>query len=85
MIMESTYGNRFHEPIKDLKKGLKRILNEAIKRGGSIIIPAFAYGRTQELLYVLHELYNDKEVLSDSDICGQPAGHEHYPGVWRTS
>lgn len=62
MIMESTYGNRFHDPIKDLKKGLKKILNEAIKRGGSIIIPAFAYGRTQELLYVLHELYNDKEV-----------------------
>ena len=62
MVMESTYGNRFHDPIKDLKQGLKTILNETIERGGSIIIPAFAYGRTQELLYVLHELYNDKEV-----------------------
>lgn len=62
MIMESTYGDRLHEPIKDLKPGLKKILNDAIKRGGAIIIPAFAYGRTQELLYVLHELYNDKEV-----------------------
>jgi len=62
MVMESTYGNRFHDPIKDLKQGLKTILNETIERGGSIIIPAFAFGRTQELLYVLHELYNDKEV-----------------------
>jgi len=62
MIMESTYGNRFHEPVQEMKPELKRVINDTVDRGGSVIIPAFAYGRTQELLYVLHELYNAGEV-----------------------
>lgn len=61
-IMESTYGNRVHEPIKDMKPMLKKVLLETFERGGSVIIPAFAYGRTQELIYFLHELYRDGEV-----------------------
>ncbi len=59
LIMESTYGNRRHDPVGDLKPSLAKIINETVERGGSIIIPAFAFGRTQELLYVLHELYNE--------------------------
>jgi metallo-beta-lactamase family protein len=62
LIMESTYGNRLHEPVVDLKPRLKAVLLEADDRGGSILIPSFAYGRTQELLYVLHELYSEGEV-----------------------
>ncbi len=62
LIMESTYGNRFHEPVEDLKPKLTQILNETQARGGSVLIPAFAYGRTQELLYMLHELYNEGAV-----------------------
>ena len=62
MIMESTYGNRVHEPMQDMKPLLKKALIETFDRGGSVIIPAFAYGRTQELLYFLHELYLAKEV-----------------------
>jgi metallo-beta-lactamase family protein len=62
MIMESTYGNRVHPPVQDLKPQLKQVLVETHERGGSIIIPAFAFGRTQELLYVLHELYKTKAV-----------------------
>ena len=62
MLMESTYGARTHEPLKDLKPALKEILTETIGRGGTVIIPSFAYGRTQELVYVLHELYNAGEV-----------------------
>ena len=61
-IMESTYGNRLHEPMQDMKPLLKKTLIETFDRGGSVIIPAFAYGRTQELLYFLHELYLAKEV-----------------------
>jgi len=61
LIMESTYGDRLHEPVKDLKPGLKRILIETLERGGSMLIPSFAFGRTQELLYTLHELYKDGE------------------------
>jgi metallo-beta-lactamase family protein len=62
LIMESTYGDRLHEPVKDLKPQLKKVLIETHKRGGSIVVPAFAYGRTQELLYTLHELYDENEV-----------------------
>ncbi len=62
LIMESTYGDRVHEPVKDMKPALARVINETFDRGGSVIIPAFSYGRTQELLYFLHELYDDGEV-----------------------
>jgi metallo-beta-lactamase family protein len=61
LIMESTYGDRLHEPVQDLKPGLKRILTETLARGGSMLIPSFAFGRTQELLYTLHELYKEGE------------------------
>jgi len=61
LIMESTYGDRLHEPVKDLKPGLKKILTETVARGGSVLIPSFAFGRTQELLYTLHELYKEDQ------------------------
>lgn len=57
LIMESTYGDREHEAVGDLKPRLQEILNTTIGRGGSVIIPSFAFGRTQELLYFIHELY----------------------------
>jgi metallo-beta-lactamase family protein len=60
MIMESTYGDRLHEPVAELKPRLTQILNEAAEQRGTILIPSFAFGRTQELLYVLHEIYNEK-------------------------
>jgi len=62
MIMESTYGDRQHEPLEDLKPRLKKIFSETFQRNGTVIIPAFAYGRTQELLYLIHELYNEGDV-----------------------
>jgi len=62
LIMESTYGDRVHEPVVDLKPALSKTVTETVERGGSILIPAFAYGRTQELLYFLHELYQAGEI-----------------------
>jgi len=62
MIMESTYGNREHEPVVDLRPRLKHVLNETFEQGGCVLIPSFAYGRTQELLYVIHQLYDAGEV-----------------------
>ncbi len=62
LVMESTYGNRLHEPVEDLKDRLARALVDTLGRGGTVLIPSFAYGRTQELVYVLHELYNNREV-----------------------
>jgi len=62
LLMESTYGNRFHDAVVDLKPRLQEVLTETFERGGTVIIPSFAYGRTQELLYVIHELYNEGAV-----------------------
>jgi metallo-beta-lactamase family protein len=56
LIMESTYGDRLHEPYGDSAKELERIVVETYKRGGKIIVPAFAVGRTQQLVYSLHQL-----------------------------
>ncbi len=62
LIMESTYGDRLHEPVVDLKPRLKQVLVDTYERGGTIMIPSFAFGRTQELLYFLHELYMEDDV-----------------------
>ncbi len=62
LIMESTYGDRAHEPVEALKPKLQEILVKTHGRRGTVLIPAFAFGRTQELLYVLHELYDENAV-----------------------
>lgn len=62
MIMESTYGARHHETVDDLKDRMKTAITETIEKGGSVLIPAFAYGRTQDVIYVLHELYDEGKV-----------------------
>jgi metallo-beta-lactamase family protein len=62
LILESTYGDRLHDPVADMKGELAAVLDETLRRGGTVLIPAFAFGRTQVLLYVLHELYNEKRL-----------------------
>ena len=59
LVMESTYGDRRHEDVSDLKGQLKAVLEETFQRGGTVLIPAFAFGRTQVLLYLLHELADE--------------------------
>lgn len=56
LIMESTYGNRVHEPIQSVSARLAEIVNRTYARGGKMIVPAFAVGRTQQLVLLLHEL-----------------------------
>lgn len=56
VIMESTYGNRDHESVAGARDDLARIVSETAARGGRVLIPAFAVGRTQEILYDLHGL-----------------------------
>lgn len=62
LLLESTYGNRAHEPVADMAPRLKKIINDTVERNGTLLIPAFAFGRTQELLYTIHELYNTNAV-----------------------
>ncbi len=62
LIMESTYGNRIHGPVSDLKNQLTQVINDTVDRGGTVLIPSFAFGRAQELIYVLHEIYESGDV-----------------------
>lgn len=62
LIMEATYGDRNHEPITATKTDLGRIIIDAVKNKRKIIVPAFSLGRTQELIYILHQLFNEHSV-----------------------
>jgi metallo-beta-lactamase family protein len=62
VIMESTYGNRDHPPYEDARQTLGRVVREAAARGGRVLIPAFAVGRTQELVYDLHGLLTEGKI-----------------------
>ncbi|MBC8172231.1 MAG: MBL fold metallo-hydrolase [Anaerolineae bacterium] len=62
LIMESTYGDRLHEPLHDSEDKLENIVVATVKRGGSIVLPAFAVGRTQQLVYTLHKLMDSGDI-----------------------
>ena len=62
VIMESTYGDRDHEPPESYTGALAQLIDEVFSKGGNIIIPSFAVGRTQELLYFLREI-KDKHMV----------------------
>jgi metallo-beta-lactamase family protein len=61
LLVESTYGNRLHERT-DPKERLAEVINSTVERGGKIIIPAFAVGRTQLLIYYLRELEEEGRI-----------------------
>jgi len=61
LLVESTYGDRLHDP-EDPKEILARIINHAAERNGPILIPAFAVGRTQEIVYLIRELEEEKKI-----------------------
>ncbi len=62
LIMESTYGSRRHDAYPDAEEALERVINETYQRGGMVLIPAFAVGRTQQLVYSLHKLFNQRDI-----------------------
>lgn len=59
VFMESTYGDRLHEPMDKRKRELIRVINETYKRGGKLMIPSFAVERTQELLYYIGQFMEE--------------------------
>ena len=61
LIMESTYGDRYHEDRKQRTKRLGEILTRALSDGGKVFIPAFSLGRTQELIYEIDRLFSDPQ------------------------
>lgn len=70
VVMESTYGDRYHDMERvDYVSALAKVLKETFDKGGNVVIPSFAVGRTQELLYFLRQIKVNKLV----------EGHEDFP------
>jgi len=57
LLMESTYGDRLHSPIEESTRKLKDLVQQVCRRKGKVIIPAFSVGRTQEIVYELHRMF----------------------------
>lgn len=62
IIIESTYGGRLHDNIETAEDKLRQIIQKTIERGGKVIIPSFALERTQEIVYVLNNLWNARKL-----------------------
>ena len=62
LLTESTYGNRVHESITEAETELAEIVGKTVARGGKILIPAFSLGRTQEIIYALHKMFDDGRI-----------------------
>ena len=69
VVVESTYGNRLHGERADYRAQLAAILQQTFDRGGNVVIPSFAVGRTQEMLYLLREIKEQ----------GLVTGHDGFP------
>lgn len=68
VVMESTYGNRSHGGTSDHVKELAEIFTRTLKRGGNVVIPSFAVGRTQEILYFIRKIKEDNLVDEDFEV-----------------
>lgn len=73
LVMESTYGNR-HHPHDDVLPELAALINATVKRGGSIIVPAFAVERTQKFLFLLEELMEENRIPRIPIFADSPMG-----------
>jgi len=88
LVIESTYGDRNHEGRHDRRKRLKQVIESSLQNKGTVLIPAFSIGRTQELLYeieqIIHEFrdakltknlnWDDIEVIIDSPMAAKFTG-----------
>lgn len=69
LIVESTYGNRLHKPLRETTEELVDAINDTLaQRRGNILIPAFAVGRTQDMLFILSDLAADGRLISKPRI-----------------
>ena len=82
VVMESTYGDRNHVEVWSYTSELAHVIDRTLGRGGNVIIPAFAVGRTQEILYFIHRIkmeglvksMPDFQVYIDSPLAGKATG-----------
>jgi metallo-beta-lactamase family protein len=97
VVLESTYGDRLHEDRRDRRRRLRAIVEHAFENGGTLLIPAFSIGRTQELLYeleaIIHQYrrrrltagrtWDDVEIVLDSPLAADfTAGYARLRAHW---
>lgn len=88
LVIESTYGDRLHEGRKKRRKALRQVIERCYRNGGTVLIPAFSIGRTQELLYEIEEIihrhnngckteldWNNVDVVVDSPLAASFTKH----------
>jgi len=76
VFMESTYGNRDHKSLKDTLEEFEEVVSEVAKTGGKILIPTFAIGRAQQLIYHLAEMFHKGKVKQFPIYLDSPMGIE---------
>jgi metallo-beta-lactamase family protein len=91
LIMECTYGDRLHEDYADARKKLRDVVNETMRKRGKVVIPAFAVGRTQELVYALNQLDATGDIGSIKVFVDSPLAvnatdvFRMHPEAWNTA
>ena len=68
LVIESTYGNRVHGERKDYVSQLTEVIESTLCKGGNVVIPSFAIGRTQELLYLIHKIKEEGLIKTCPDF-----------------
>jgi metallo-beta-lactamase family protein len=76
VIMESTYGDRLHRSLEESVDELAEAIKVTFKRGGNVIMPTFAVGRTQDVLYTLDKLIHEKRLPPIDVFVDSPLAHE---------
>ncbi len=76
VVMESTYGNRLHKNLDESVNELAEAIRSTFQRGGNVLIPAFAVGRTQDILYVLNRLVREGQLPKATVYIDSPLAEE---------
>jgi metallo-beta-lactamase family protein len=76
VVMESTYGDRLHRGMEESIEELVEAIKVTFKRGGNVIMPIFAVGRTQDILYILNKMVHDKRLPQIDVFVDSPLAHE---------
>ncbi|MHC4271247.1 MAG: MBL fold metallo-hydrolase RNA specificity domain-containing protein [Planctomycetota bacterium] len=87
-MIESTYGDRYHHDTHDVKTLIGKVINETISKGGNVITPSFALERSQEVLYYINELMQEKKIPKLKIFLDSPMASritkvfEHHPELF---
>lgn len=84
LVLESTYGDRLHEDRSTRRQRLEQVIEHALANNGTVLIPAFSVGRTQELLYELEDIIHSKKLDTkpgDAPLVGAGSAREKSPAL----